>query len=312
MISCTEFILSYSELFSFLEKNYGKDEVERFWTYLFTPDGKGIPLINFLEKEGIRGCYSYWMGTLNEEAADFTMYLNEKEGWFKTQMHHCPSKGRLLKFRDEIGITPYPDYCLHCDHYRESIEKVGLNYLYDFCGTDKASCTLLVTDPKRFKNKLIVDDSTVIVRRSASDNEYFHKDFHSSLNNGIQYLGETKGEEAVRSYLSQFTANVYKREIASIREKGIEAIKEKIIDTYNKEKCPEVLNISEEGNKTTFEISCCPAVRHLNETGRPVSPWFSLTTEVIMEEFAKAGGLTFKMEEYEPETGKAKYSFIKK
>ena len=73
MISCTEFIPAYSELFSYIEEKYGRDEVEKFWTYLFEPDGKGIPLIKFVENEGIRGCYTYWKGSLNEEAADFTM-----------------------------------------------------------------------------------------------------------------------------------------------------------------------------------------------------------------------------------------------
>ena len=57
MISCTEFIPAYSELFSFLEERHGRDEVDRFWTYLFKPDGQGIPLVNFVKKEGIlSGC----------------------------------------------------------------------------------------------------------------------------------------------------------------------------------------------------------------------------------------------------------------
>ena len=42
MISCTEFIAAYSELFGFLEETYGADEVGRFWEYLFQPDGKGM------------------------------------------------------------------------------------------------------------------------------------------------------------------------------------------------------------------------------------------------------------------------------
>ena len=50
MISCTEFIPSYSELFTYLEDNYGRDEVDRFWKYLFEPTGDGIPLINFVKK----------------------------------------------------------------------------------------------------------------------------------------------------------------------------------------------------------------------------------------------------------------------
>ena len=162
MISCTEFIPAYSELFSFLESKYGRQEVDRFWKYLFVPDGKGIPLVNFVKREGIRGCFTYWAGTLNEEAADFTMYLNEKRGFFHMVMHKCPSKGRLLQLRDTIGIEPYHDYCLHCDSYRSAVEMVGLKYIYNFQGTENAAFSMLIYDPAVFDCRVIIDEDTVI------------------------------------------------------------------------------------------------------------------------------------------------------
>lgn len=309
MISCTEFIPAYSQLFTFLEDNYGKREVERFWEYLFTPDGMGIPLINFLKEEGIKGCYSYWSGSLNEEAADFSMYLNEKDGWFKINMHRCPSKGRLLELEQEIGMKPYHDYCLHCDHYRESVEKVGLEYIYDFCGTDQAACSILVYDPKKFPKKLIVDRDTVQMHRQASDNEYFHKDFHSSLNNGVKYLGEKYGEEVLCRFLETFTEQVYQKVIQDAKKRGVEAIKEKIIDTYQKEKSSEVLSIIEQDGKTVVNVQYCPAVKHLHDTGREVTPWFKLTTVVVMQVLASHAGLTFEMNSYDETTGQATYCF---
>ena len=309
MISCTEFIPSYSELFTFLEKNYGRDEVDRFWEYLFEPTGEGIPLINFLKKEGIKGCFTYWGGTLNEEAADFTMYLNEKDGWFKIDMHHCPSKGRLLELKDEIGIEPYHDYCLHCDHYRESVEKIGLKSLYDFSNTYKASCSELIYDPKIFKNKLIVDENTLIMQRNASDNEYFHMDFHSSLNNGIEYLGSKYGEDVLTDYLTIYTENVYKKVIEDIKARGIDAIADKIADTYKTEKSEDVLTLTKNGDELIVEIEYCPAVKHLRDTGRSVTKWFSYSTSVVMATLAKYANKTFTMEFYDDETGKAKYSF---
>ena len=54
MISCTEFILSYNELFAFLDRKYGRAEVDKLWDFLFKPTGKGIPLINFVRKDGIK------------------------------------------------------------------------------------------------------------------------------------------------------------------------------------------------------------------------------------------------------------------
>lgn len=309
MISCTEFIPAYSQLFTFLEERYGREEVDRFWEYLFTPDGAGIQLVNFLLKEGIKGCYTYWSGSLNEEAADFSMYLNEKDGWFKLNMHECPSKGRLLKLQDTMGIVPYHDYCLHCDHYRESAEKAGFEYIYDFCGTDKASCSILIYDPKKFSKKLTVDADTLAMHRNAADNEYFHRDFHSSLNNGIHYLGEKYGEKVLQEFLEEYTNVAYGRKVADLKQRGIAAVEELIRNIYRKEKAEQVLSVTKEGGRTVFEIAYCPAVKHLHDTGRTVTPWFVYTTTVIMQTLASFAKLQFRLEEYDTQTGKARYSF---
>ena len=310
MISCTEFIPAYSELFSYIDETHGRDEVDRFWKYLFAPTGEGIPLIGFVEREGIRGCFSYWSETLNEEAADFTMMLNEKAGWFKIKMHRCPSKGRLLTLAEEIGITPYRDYCLHCDSYRLAAAKVGLDYVYDFDGTDHAACSLLITDPKRFDGRVIVDDDTEIMDRRAADNEYFHRDFHSSMNMGIEYLGACYGDAAVREYLVRYTENVYRKEIEAIKTDGVRAIEKKIRDTYEKEKAADALKIAHADGKMTVNVAYCPAVRHLTATGRRVSSFYPYTTTVVMQTLAAYAGLRFEMEEYDAATGAARYAFF--
>lgn len=311
MISCTEFIPSYSELFTYLEEKHGREEVNRFWNYLFAPTGSGIPLVNYVKKEGIRGCFSYWAGTLNEEAADFTMYLNEKAGWFQIVMHQCPSKGRLLKLKDEIGITPYHDYCLHCDSYRLATEQVGLKYIYNFNGIDHASCSIFIYDPKVFDGRIIVDENTEIMNRKAFQNEYFHRDFHSSMNMGIEYVGENYGIEAVREYLTTYTNHVYGPVIEALKEKGLVALEEKIRDTYHKEKADDALTVERTEDSMTVTIAYCPAVRHLHATGRVVSKWYRYTTEVVMEVLAAHAGLHFTMNSYDEQTGAAVYTFKK-
>ena len=311
MISCTEFIPAYSELFSYLDDKYGRKEVDRFWEYLFAPTGDGIPLVNHVLKEGIAGCFSYWASTLNEEAADFTMMLNEKAGWFKIKMHRCPSKGRLLALKDEIGITPYRDYCLHCDSYRSAVAKIGLDYVYDFDGVDHAACSILISDPKVFDGRVIVDENTKIMDRKAGDNEYFHRDFHSSMNMGIHYLGEKYGMGDVCEYLTRYTKNVYRREMAEIKENGLSAIQKKIEDTYRKEKAEDAVSFVMENGTLTVEVKYCPAVNHLRKTGREVSKWYVYTTETVMGVLASEAGYSFKMETYDEETGSAKYSFTK-
>lgn len=309
MISCTEFIPAYSELFTYLEKNHGRGEVDAFWKYLFKPDGKGIPLINFVLKEGIRGCFSYWSGSLNEEAADFTMYLNEKAGWFMLKMHKCPSKGQLLELKDKIGIEPYHDYCLHCDSYRDAVEEIGLKYIYNFADVDKAACTILIYDPKVFTGKVIVDDNTVVMDRRASDNEYFHPDFHSSMNMGIHYLGEKYGEASVNEFLEIYTEHVYGRMLEEIKKNGLSAIADKISADYSKEKATDAVELNLTEKELSVKVNYCPAVKHLRATGRDVSPWYRFTTESIMKKLAAVAEVSFKMISYDPETGASSFVF---
>jgi len=147
MIPCTDFIPAYSELFKFLEQKGGKDAVLDFWNYL--SDNFLVNLRELVERHGIRGCWLYWSHTLNEEAADFTMELDEEAGEFKIVMHHCPSKGRLLQYSH---LQPYHDYCRHCDVlYRRVLEPLGYEYRLDMSGCDQAKCSILVRDKGKCK-----------------------------------------------------------------------------------------------------------------------------------------------------------------
>jgi len=147
MISCTEFIPAYSQLFDYMSEKGGYQAVKDYWEHIA---GNGLGHLDGLVREhGIRGCFMYWSHTLNEEAADFTMTLDEENGKFWIDMHHCPSKGRLLEFEH---ITPYEHYCDHCDLlYRRVLEKLGYIYEYDLTRCDKAACTLRVIDPRKQK-----------------------------------------------------------------------------------------------------------------------------------------------------------------
>jgi hypothetical protein len=145
MISCTEFIPAYSELFKYLEQKNGRTAVVDFWNYL--SDIFLTNLKNLVIENGIRGCWIYWSKTLQEEAADFTMELDEDSGEFSITMHHCPSKGRLLEYEH---IEPYHDYCKHCDVlYCRVLEPLGYEYNLDRSQTDRAICRLSVQSNKK-------------------------------------------------------------------------------------------------------------------------------------------------------------------
>lgn len=310
MISCTDFIAAYSELFSFVEERHGRQEVSRLWLYLFRPTGEGIPLTNFIMREGLRGCFSYWAGTLNEEAADFTMLLSEKRGFFRLIMHRCPSKGRLLELEETKGLIPYRDYCLHCDSYRSAAEQAGLRYIYDFTDTDRAACSILIYDPIVFDGRIIVDSDTEVMERKASENEYYHQDFHSSMNMGIQFLGEEYGTDEVRSYLIRYTNNMYRNELDDLRRGGLNAIKDIVEQSYRKERATDAMSAEVSDNAMHIFIHYCPAVRYLRSTGRNVSPWFRYTTETVLERLAGMAGYRFAVKSYEEKTGRAQYDIF--
>ncbi|MCX6031537.1 MAG: hypothetical protein NT169_19835 [Chloroflexi bacterium] len=148
MIPCTEFIPAYSELFKYLEARGGREAVLDFWNYL--SDNFLHNLRDQVAANGIRGCWLYWNHTLNEEAADFTMELDEEAGKFAITMHRCPSKGMLLNLQHAArpgipGFQPYHDYCGHCDVlYRRVLEPLGYEYTYDMSETDQARCRLVI------------------------------------------------------------------------------------------------------------------------------------------------------------------------
>jgi hypothetical protein len=313
VISCTEFIPSYSELFSFLDENFGGHaEVERFWKFLFEPDGKGIPLINFAKKNGLRGCWDYSTGTLTEEAADVTRYLNEKQGWIYSEMHYCPSKGRLLEYEKTIGLKPYYDYCGHCDYYRSAYDLVGLKYFRNHLNVDKASCSMCTIDPKVFRGVMTFDENTVVMKIRSKEQEYFHRDFHSSLNMGIHYMGSVHGLERLKDFLVRYTKNVYVKTIEKAKLDPLKAVEDRIKETYTLEKALDALKLENDGETLTVKIAYCPAVKHLKKTGREVIPFFRYSTETVMETIAKETGLDFVMDSYNEESGEAAYHFTKK
>ena len=140
MISCTEFIPAYSELFRYLEERGGEAEVVRFWEHL--SDNFLHNLRDLVAEHGLRGCWMYWSHTLNEEAADFTMELDEDAGEFSITMHHCPSKGLLLNLEH---MEAYHDYCGHCDVlYRRVLEPMGYECTCDLSRVDEAKCSFVI------------------------------------------------------------------------------------------------------------------------------------------------------------------------
>jgi hypothetical protein len=142
MISCTEFIPAYSEGFKYFEKIGGRGELEKFWSYLSDLYLKDT-LTKLVGEEGLEGCNTYWAHSLNEEAADFKMVLDEIKGEFTIDMVKCPSKGMLNEL---TYMEPYHSYCDHCPAlYRPIVERVGYRYDEDLSNCKNATCTVKIS-----------------------------------------------------------------------------------------------------------------------------------------------------------------------
>lgn len=141
MISCTEFIYAYNELFKHIEEKHGRAEVDRLWEGI--SDDFLSNLRELVREKGTWGMKEYWTHTLTEEGARHTMTCTDD--YFAIDMHECPSVGLL-----RTGpAARYPDYCKHCDTlYRRVIEPFGYEYHVEYIDEDKGICRVEIRKKK--------------------------------------------------------------------------------------------------------------------------------------------------------------------
>ena len=147
MVSCTEFIPLYSELFKYIEDKDSHDAVVRYWNELSEKYLQNSLGARVAEK-GMAGCWDYWAPPLNEEAADFRMEYDDEENTFFIDMRHCPSAGLLNSMEH---MEPYHDYCGHCGYlYPPVLKEYGILEKTDDCYVDQENsrCKLSFYLPK--------------------------------------------------------------------------------------------------------------------------------------------------------------------
>ncbi|MCL6519489.1 MAG: hypothetical protein K6T99_06615 [Armatimonadetes bacterium] len=138
MISCTEFVMAYSELFAFIEDRHGKETLLRFWEQL--SDKFLYNLRQLVSEKGLAGMYEYWTHTLTEEGGKHSLILTNDE--FRIEMECCPSISIL---RNNQHLKPYYDYCEHCKVlYKRVIEPFGYHCELLIHDSTTGKCTLRV------------------------------------------------------------------------------------------------------------------------------------------------------------------------
>jgi hypothetical protein len=151
-----------------------------------------------------------------------------------------------------------------------------------------------------------------VMRKSASDNKYLHKDFHISGDQGITYVGERYGDNGVREYLRKFACSYYIPLIQEIKDKGLVALKDHIEKIYSIEEASDTVKTNLTEDCLFVDIKYCPAIAYMKSVGHTPSKWYIETTRTVNETIADITDYGFELIYYEPESGKATYRFFRR
>lgn len=149
-----------------------------------------------------------------------------------------------------------------------------------------------------------------VMRRSAADNPYLHKDFHGALSAGLQYLEDRFGAEAVREYLWQFTLTYYAPLRARIRTEGLSALRDYFAQLYRIEGGEVQFTLSDD--ELIVRVAACPAVTHMRERGYPVARLWVETTRTVNEALVADTPFGAELLEYDDTTGRSVQRFYRR
>jgi hypothetical protein len=148
------------------------------------------------------------------------------------------------------------------------------------------------------------------MNRTASDNAYLHKDFHAALSVGLMYIEDNYRADAVRDYLRQFAAAFYGPLQRDILQRGLAALQEHYARIYQLEGGEVTFNLT--GDTLTIDVAACPAVMHMRQNGRPVSPLFFETTRTVNEAICEGTPFRAELLAYDAETGRSTVRFSRR
>lgn len=146
----------------------------------------------------------------------------------------------------------------------------------------------------------------------ASDNEYFHKDFHIALNYGIEYLYKNFGEDAVVEYLIQFANNYHTPLKKTLSTIGLPAIKKHYEKIFKIERATYDMNFSKDNSELTIHLHASTAVMYIKKNGHLIAPAYEKTVSIVNQEICRNTPYDCKLIEYKQDNGAYKIHFFKR
>ncbi len=152
----------------------------------------------------------------------------------------------------------------------------------------------------------------LFIDRKAADNKYLHKDFHVTADNGITYVGENYGDEAVIEYLTQYAKSFYKLLVEKFNKIGLKALEENFVNVYAKEEWSEHLKTQITDDELKIMVDKCPAVIYMKSIGHSPSKWYKETTYTTYKVLADMCNLDFVVKYYNEEDGSTEFVFSRR
>lgn len=146
--------------------------------------------------------------------------------------------------------------------------------------------------------------------KKASDNIYLHKDFHMALNNGLIYLHNNYGFDAVKAYLTEFTREFHAPLKERLIKEGLLVLREYFDEIYKKEQSKVEMILTED--ELFVSIDKCPAVTHIKNNGQEPYEHYIETTATVYKALCDGTSYEFTLDSYDNETGRAQMRFSRR
>jgi hypothetical protein len=141
------------------------------------------------------------------------------------------------------------------------------------------------------------DGGIKVMKRTASDNKYLHRDFHQTLNLLMDYIYENFGINNLITYLEQFTLEYHKSLHDQLKEGNINALVSYFHDMYEKEEWPVIIKQGEGYVEIEQETPC---------------PLYVETYRTVYSTLCSDTPFEYKLDYFDDETGACKQTFRKK
>ena len=130
----SEFYGIYNSTFNFIEKNYGYDELVKYWEFM--GEKYFSYLIDDIKKRGTKAIEEYWLESIEND--DIQYKLKTEPDMLELRIDSCSAINFIKK---DPHYPIYGNYCEHCNIVNTRIGQLsGYGYKVDY-DQDKGRCT---------------------------------------------------------------------------------------------------------------------------------------------------------------------------